>query len=127
MPEYLIWTYLANATLLICHEIDSAYWREWELFRLPGKAGGFVLLHLPLVGLVLWGLWLLIRGTRAGLVFLLALAACGLLAFGLHLFFLLRGRAEFRAPVSLGLLIAILLASLLQGVWTLRAWLAMVQ
>lgn len=26
------WLYLANATVLITHEIDSAYWHEWELF-----------------------------------------------------------------------------------------------
>jgi len=24
--------YLANTALLIAHEIDSAYWKEWELF-----------------------------------------------------------------------------------------------
>ena len=28
--------YLANTALLIAHEIDSAYWKEWELFHLPG-------------------------------------------------------------------------------------------
>ncbi len=45
-----------NATLLICHEIDSAYWREWELFRIPGGASMFVALHIPLIAIVLWGL-----------------------------------------------------------------------
>lgn len=28
----LQWLYLLNAAALITHEIDSAYWREWELF-----------------------------------------------------------------------------------------------
>ena len=36
--------YLINATLLICHEIDSAYWREWELFHIPGGSIVFVML-----------------------------------------------------------------------------------
>jgi len=43
--------YLANTTLLICHEIDFAYWREWELFHIPGGPIVFVTLHLPLVAL----------------------------------------------------------------------------
>jgi hypothetical protein len=45
MFDLLTWIYLVNATLLIVHEIDSAYWKEWELFKLPGGAGGFVILH----------------------------------------------------------------------------------
>jgi len=36
MADLLLWLYLANAVLLINHEIDSAYWKEWELFKLPG-------------------------------------------------------------------------------------------
>ncbi len=32
--------YLANATLLVVHELDSVFWREWELFRLPGGEAG---------------------------------------------------------------------------------------
>lgn len=36
MPDLLLWLYLTNAVLLINHEIDSAYWKEWDLFRFPG-------------------------------------------------------------------------------------------
>ena len=36
MEDILFWVYLANAVLLIVHEIGSAYWKEWDLFRLPG-------------------------------------------------------------------------------------------
>jgi hypothetical protein len=38
-----------NAILLINHEIDSAYWKEWELFKLPGGIGGFLILHFPML------------------------------------------------------------------------------
>lgn len=34
-----------NAALLVTHEIDAAYWKEWELFGLPGTEGGFLVLH----------------------------------------------------------------------------------
>jgi len=30
MWQGLLWLYLANAVLLITHEIDSAYWKEWD-------------------------------------------------------------------------------------------------
>jgi hypothetical protein len=53
MWDLLICPYLVNATLLINHEIDSAYWREWELFHLPGAVTDFILIHLPVVFIVL--------------------------------------------------------------------------
>lgn len=28
--------YILNATLLLLHEIESAYEREWEILKLPG-------------------------------------------------------------------------------------------
>lgn len=47
MFDILLWLYLANAILLICHEMDSAYWKEWELFRLPGGITLFLIIHFP--------------------------------------------------------------------------------
>lgn len=44
--------YLANAVVLITHEIDSAYWREWELFRSPSGIQLFLILHILLIALV---------------------------------------------------------------------------
>ena len=29
MEDTLFWLYLVNAVILIVHEIDSAYWKEW--------------------------------------------------------------------------------------------------
>jgi len=46
--KILFWLYLVNAILLINHEIDSAFWKEWELFKLPGGIGGFLILHFPI-------------------------------------------------------------------------------
>ncbi len=116
--EALFWLYLVNAVLLINHEIDSAYWKEWELFGLPGGVSGFLLLHLPLLFLVLYGLVLVFQRTLAGLIFSLLLSAGGLFAFSIHTYFLRRGREEFRAPVSLVILGATLAVSLVQGALT---------
>jgi hypothetical protein len=45
MIELLFWLYFINLALLILHEMDSAYGKEWDLFRLQG---GFLLIHPPL-------------------------------------------------------------------------------
>ena len=73
MYDFLFWIYLINAIFLINHEIDSAFWREWELFRLPGGVTGFLLLHFPLLWFVLYGLVLVNKKTFAGLIFSMVL------------------------------------------------------
>jgi hypothetical protein len=118
MMDYIFWLYLLNTILLIIHEIDSAYWLEWKLFHLPGGETGFLLLHLPLLAPVLYGLALIERGTLAGLALSALVSVCGLFAFSIHTFFIRRGHPEFKTPVSLGILWAILLVSLLQGGFT---------
>ena len=107
--------YLANASILLTHQIDAAYWHEWELFGLPGGAPLFVLSNVPMVFLVVWGAHALALGRTAGLVMSWALVVSGLIAFCLHTFFLVRGYAAFDAPVSLGLLGATLIISVAQG------------
>ena len=119
MFESLFWIYIINSVLLIDHEIDSAYWREWDLFKLPGGITGFLILHLPIVFLVLYGLILVFQQTFAGLMFSLALSFVGLFAFTIHSVFIKKGRNEFKVPVSIFLLISTLLVSLIQAVITI--------
>jgi hypothetical protein len=123
MWDSLLWLYLINATLLINHEIDSAYWREWELFRLPGGITGFLLLHLPLVFLVLWGVVLLLRHSMQGIVLSVILGLAGLFAFAIHTYFIRKGRPEFRSWISIALLAASLVFSIAQmGLGLCAAW-----
>lgn len=119
MGEALFWIYLVNAVLLINHEIDSAYWREWELFRLPGGIAGFLTIHFPLLFAVLYGLVEVYKGSWAGLMFSLVLSLSGVFAFSIHTFFIRRGKPQFNAPVSLFILWATLLVSLVQAGVTL--------
>jgi hypothetical protein len=116
MQDILLWIYIINATLLINHEIDSAYWHEWELFKLPGGVAGFLLMHFPLLLLVLYGLVLVAQGTLAGLTISLILSLSGLFAFSIHTYFIRRGRDEFNTPMSLFILRATLVVSLIQAV-----------
>ncbi len=110
----LFWLYLVNLTLLVLHEMDSAYWKEWELFHLPGGPGGFLLLHLPLYLAGFYGLLLVYQGGLAGLIFSLVTGAAGLFAFGIHTCFLRQGHPQFSTPISRLILAALLVVSLLQ-------------
>jgi hypothetical protein len=119
MSDLLFWIYLLNAVVLINHEIDSAYWKEWDLFRLPGGITGFLLLHFPLLLFVLYGLVLVRQGSGAGLVFSMILALAGIFAFGIHMWFIRQGRKEFTTPMSRTILVATLVLSVVQATVTL--------
>ncbi|MCX5819708.1 MAG: hypothetical protein NT047_07340 [Deltaproteobacteria bacterium] len=119
MADLLLWLYLANSVLLINHEIDSAYWKEWELFKLPGGIAGFLLLHFPLLLFILWGLIFISRHSSSGNIFSLILSLGGIFAFVIHAYFLRKGRKEFDQPISKCILAATLLVSIIQLAATL--------
>lgn len=96
--------YTANATILLLHQVDAAYWQEWKLFRLPGGVQLFVALNLPVVYGVLRGARAVSVGARSAPGWSSALAAAGLFAVVFHTAHLSRGDEAFRTPVSIGLL-----------------------
>ena len=114
MHDFLVWVYIFNAVLLIVHEIDSAYWQEWKLFRLPGGLTLFLCLHIPLAFVVLYGLLLVYQNVLAGYIISLILGLAGVLAFSIHTVFIWRGHTEFKIPVSAVILILTLVFSLIQ-------------
>ncbi|MBN1375456.1 MAG: hypothetical protein JXA01_04810 [Dehalococcoidia bacterium] len=114
MQDLLIWVYILNLALLIVHEIDSAYWQEWKLFRLPGGPAFFLFLHIPLAVAVLYGLLLISSGNLAGMIISLIIGLAGVFAFAIHMVFLKRGRDEFKTPVSIAILISTLVLSIIQ-------------
>lgn len=121
MHNTLLWLFLTNSVLLINHEIDSAYWKEWELFRLPGGISFFLVLHFPLLFIVLYGIVLLVNHTPAGFIFLFILCFGGIFAFSIHTYFLRKGRNEFKKPVSILILALILIVSTAQLIVTFIA------
>jgi hypothetical protein len=118
MWQALFWLYLMNAVLLINHEIESAYWREWELFRLPGGISGFLIIHFPLLLVILYGTVLVYRQSLSGLIISAIMCAGGIFAFCIHSFFIRKGNREFTLPISRLILTATLVVSLVQGVVT---------
>lgn len=119
MADLLFWLYLVNSVLLINHEIDSAYWKEWDLFRLPGGITGFLIIHFPLLFFILYGLVQVFQRSFTGLIFSLIVCVGGIFAFGIHLFFIKKGREAFNTAISLFILSSVLIVSLVQFAITL--------
>ncbi len=119
VSKVLFWLYLTNAILLIIHEIDSAFWKEWELFKLPGGLNGFLILHFPLLFLILYGLVLVSQQSSLGLIVSLILSAGGIFAFCIHTAFIRKGRPEFNTPISRFILTLMLGVSTVQAAVTI--------
>jgi hypothetical protein len=112
--------YAANFSLLFTHEIDSAYWQEWNLFGIPGGIQLFLLANLGMFVVAIIGYTLLLRQKRSGYWFSLVLAGLGVFAFAIHSYFILSGRPEFTLPASEALLGIILLVSVAQAVSAIK-------
>ena len=80
--------YILNATLLLLHEIESAYEKEWELLKLPGQITGFLLLHIPIILVIFYGLLELEKSTLVGSIFSIILGIGGIIPFLVHKIFL---------------------------------------
>ncbi len=113
----LHWLFLANATVLITHQIDAAFWHEWELFRIPGGNQMNLLLNIPIIALVLYAHSRVVADVQAGMFFYKLLAALGFLTCVIHAGFMLVGSESFVQPMS----IALLLATLVLSAWQLFA------
>lgn len=120
--DSVTFVYILNSTLLIVHEIDSAYWKEWELFRLPGEISGFLVIHVPLVALILYGVLEVFLGTGLGYYINLVVALGGVFAFSIHTYFIRSGNNQFKTTVSQALLYAILVTSIAQLYLVFTAW-----
>ena len=112
--------YLVNSILLFVHEEDSAYWREWELFGLPGGIQLFLLMDVALIAIGLIGFRYVVLKMRAGLWFALVQAGCGILAFVLHGIFILKGYPQFMLPMSELVLVLTMVVSIAQAIVSIQ-------
>ena len=122
MVSLIVFVYILNSTLLIVHEIDSAYQREWELFGLPGGVSGFLLLHVPLVMLLFFGLIGVYLGTGFGYIVNLIVAFGGVFAFFIHSYFIQAGNPQFKSRTSQSILYGLLAISAIQIYLIIKFW-----
>ncbi len=76
--------YILNATLLILHEIESGYEKEWEILKLPGKLTGFLLLHIPALFIFFYGFYGIIQYPQARTVISVLAGSAGFIPFLVH-------------------------------------------
>jgi len=76
--------YVLNATLILLHEIESGYEKEWEILKLPGKITGFLLLHIPIILVIFYGLLEIDKLTPIGLILGIITGIGGLIPFLIH-------------------------------------------
>ena len=107
--------YLANAAVLLVHQMDAAYWHEWTLFGMPGGLALYLALNVPIALAVLAGYGAVAAQRPAAVPLSALLVLGGLFAGGFHAFHLARGDPAFRAPASLLLLAGAVILSLGQG------------
>ena len=111
MPRSYFWTMLS----LILHQVDAAYWREWEMFHLPGGIQGFLVFNLAAITVVLVGYRHVLLGTQQASRYAAVCAALGVGTFLIHAGFALAGLDQFHLPLSM----AIIVLCLACGVWLL--------
>jgi hypothetical protein len=111
MPRSYFWTML----FLILHQIDAAYWKEWEMFHVPGGVQGFLVFNLAAIALVLVGYRHVLLGTQRATRYACVCAALGVGTFLIHAGFALAGQEQFYLPLS----VAIIALCLVCAVWLL--------
>jgi hypothetical protein len=112
--------YLINAAVLLVHQMDAAYWHEWELFRMPGGLALYLALNLPIALAMLAGYGAVAAGRASAVAYAWVVAGSGLFAAGFHAWHLAGGDPAFQAPVSLALLADTAVLSLAQAALLVR-------
>jgi hypothetical protein len=110
--------FIINATLLLLHEIESAYIREWEILKLPGKITGFLLLHIPIIIFLFWGILEIEKQTPVGTIMAIVAGVGGLLPFLVHKVFV-KKEGSFNSAISN----IIIFLNLLAGIFTIIGFL----
>lgn len=133
MDKALFWLCLLNTALIIVHEIDAAYWKEWRLFRRlsewpPFRAldemeerrglALFLIVHIPLLFLLLYGLTAVANG--GGLWYSLVMGILLIIHYTAHWILARKDNAVFSTAVSRAILFGSLLVAIAQIGFTVK-------
>ena len=81
----------------------------------------FVIIHIPLLALIFYGMIEFYEATIVGAIFSFAISLGGIFAFSIHTYFIKKGNEEFTLPISKILLYSLLIISVLQIIFTIIA------
>ncbi len=111
-------SYLITMSFFILHQMDAAYWHEWDMFYdiPPGEIQGYLMYNIVLIPIFLIGYKNVLESSTSAIKYSYFCAGIGILVFIVHGLFLAFGYDEFKLPVSL----AIIVICLLSGSWQIR-------
>lgn len=104
--------YAVTLIALIVHQIDAAYWQEWEMFRVPGGIQTFLVFNAAAMGLLLFGYRKVLQGESFFRISAGLCGSLGVLVAVLHLGFALAGFDEFDTPLSIATIAVCFVAGL---------------
>ncbi len=107
--------YLVTMSLLIFHQIDAAYWKEWEMFHLPGGVQGYLIFNIIAIPVLLNGYKHLIRQSESAKIYSYICGTLAVVTFLIHAGFAMFGSRQFDLPLS----ILIIVLCFLSGAWQL--------
>ena len=97
---------ILTLALIIGHQIDAAYWHEWDMFALPGGIQLFDLINVILFIPLLAAFSAAMRRTERGYRYTQLIGAIGLIIGPIHAGFAIAGFSQFHLPVSMALIVA---------------------
>lgn len=112
--------YIATLSFLIVHQIDAAYWNEWELFLLPGGIQLFNILNLAIIPFLVYGFRSVILKETSGRRWSLITGGLGTLTLLIHSGFYIAGNDRFTLPISALIVVACGLSGIAKVVLTLK-------
>lgn len=112
--------FILNAVLLVLHEIESSYEKEWEILKIPVKITGFILLHVPILLLLFYGAIEIERQSAIGYVLGIISGAGGLIPFVVHKV-VFKDKEHFNLPVSNVLIYSNIIIGALTAVLSIKA------
>ena len=91
--------YILNAGLLLLHEMESAFEKEWEILKLPGHITGFLLLHIPIIIILFYGALEIETYSQVGIIIGIISGIGGVMPFMVHKI-LVKRKDHFNLPIS---------------------------
>jgi hypothetical protein len=104
-------SYFLTTLFLVLHQIDAAFWREWEMLYVPGGIQGFLLFNAVAVPFLLIGYRHVLLGTSSAFLYAKICAVLGVLTFVIHTGFAIAGSHLFHLPLSITVIVLCLISS----------------
>jgi hypothetical protein len=107
-----------NLALVLAHQVDGAYWHEWEMFQLPGGIQLNNFINILTFVALLYLFVPVVQRKAAGMNCSLVIAAVSALVLPTHIGFAIAGYQQFHLPLSIFIIVGTFLLSILQVVLT---------